>query len=86
MKSLKWSFERADVATYLGVLIWIIALESHVLPRPLLFLLGPFVLLFLYYLLVPSISGERWRHLFFLAATCSLVGYLLTRFVFTHTA
>lgn len=84
MKLLKWKVERADVATYLGVLILIITLESHVLPRPLVFFLGPFVFLFLFYLLVPSISAERWRHLFFLSAVCSLLGYLLMRYVFTH--
>jgi len=84
LKLLKWKFERADVATYMGVLILITTLESHVLPRPLVFFLGPFLFLLLFYLLVPSISTERWRHLFFLTAICSLLGFLLMRYVFTH--
>src|ERR1700722_12728410 len=84
MKSLLSRFDRVDIATYVGALLWVAMLESHYLPRPLVFFIGPFAILACFYFLVPSVSRERWQSVISLAAVASILGYLLTRFVFTH--
>jgi ABC-type enterobactin transport system permease subunit len=85
VKSNKWKLERVDVATYGGVLIWLILLETHLLSRPITFLLGPLIIVILFYLLVPSVSADRWRSVLVAAAVASVLGYVLTRYIFTHT-
>ena len=84
MNLIGWKVGRVDVATYLGMFIWIVMLESHWLPRPIVFLLGPFLVLGCIYLLGPSLTADRWRSAFFLAVTISVLGFVLTRYVFVH--
>jgi hypothetical protein len=68
------------VAQYVGALLFIAILESHLVSRPVAFLVGPFVVWICLFLASPSGRG-MWRTLA-LAALASSLGYLLMRFVF----
>ena len=71
---------RRDIARWVGVLLWIIGLESHVVGRPIVFLLGPFVLLILTY--VARVRVRKWQRTWLTTALLCLAGFLLTKFVF----
>jgi len=72
---------RGDVGSWVGMLLCIILLESHVISRPLVFLFAPFVAL-LPSLVIAPIRGKRLRLVCLAAVTCSVVGFLLARYVF----
>jgi hypothetical protein len=72
---------RGDIGSWVGVLLCIILLESHVISRPLVFLLAPFVVL-IPSLIIAPIRGKRLRLVCLSAVTCSVVGFLLARYVF----
>jgi len=72
---------RGDVGSWVGVLLCIILLESHVIPRPLVFLLAPFVVL-LPSLAIEPIRGKRLRLVCLAALTCSVVAFVLAKYVF----
>lgn len=72
---------RGDIGSWVGVLACITLLESHVISRPWVFLVAPFVVL------IPSLALEpiRGKRLWFVclaAVACSVVGFLLARYVF----
>jgi hypothetical protein len=73
---------RADIATWVGTLLWIILLESHATSRPLAFLLGPFVALICFVVIAAPIPAERWRRMSLLSGVVSVAGFLLTKYVF----
>jgi hypothetical protein len=75
---------RLDIAQYLGALIAIIMLESHIVSRVVVFTLAPFVFWFCLFVASPVARG-RWRRTLPLAAAASVLGYFLARFVFTRT-
>ena len=75
----RWT--RGDVGSWVGVLLCIILLESHVVSRPLVFLLAPFVVL-LPSLAIEPIRGKRLRFVCLAAVTCSVVGFGLAKYVF----
>ena len=72
---------RGDIGSWVGVLLCIILLESHLISRPLVFLLAPFVVL-LPSLAITPIRGKRLRLVCFSAVTCSAVGFVLAKYVF----
>jgi nitrate reductase gamma subunit len=72
---------RGDVGSWAGVLLCIILLESHLISRPLVFLLAPFVVL-LPSLVIAPIRGKRLRLVCLAAVTCSVVGFALAKYVF----
>jgi hypothetical protein len=74
--------KRADIAMWVGIVLWIILLESHVIARPLVFLLGPFLVLVCTFLIASPIPANSRRRLVTFAAVMSVGGFLLTRFVF----
>lgn len=72
---------RGDLGSWVGVLLCITLLESHLISRPLLFLLAPFVVL-LPSLAIAPVRGKRLRLVCFSAVTCSVVGFVLATYVF----
>ena len=74
--------KRFDVAQWVGTLLWIILLESHVISRPLVFLLGPFVLMVCFLVIASPIPATRLRRTLLFAVTVSVGGFLLTKYVF----
>ncbi len=72
---------RGGVGSWVGVLLCIILLESHLISRPLVFLLAPFVVL-LPALAIAPIRGKRLRFVCLSAVTCSVVGFVLAKYVF----
>ena len=72
---------RGDIGSWVGVLLCIILLESHVISRPLVFLLAPFVAL-LPSLVIAPIRGKRLQLVCLAAVTCSVVGFVLSKYVF----
>jgi len=72
---------RGDIGLWVGVLLCIILLESHVISRPLMFLIAPFVVL-IPSLALESIRGKRLRFACLAAVACSVVAFLLARYVF----
>jgi hypothetical protein len=72
---------RGDVGSWVGVLLCIILLESQLISRPLVFLLAPFVVL-LPSLVIAPIRGKRLRLVCLAAVTCSVVGFVLAKYVF----
>ena len=72
---------RGDIGSWVGVLLCIILLESHVISRPLVFLLAPLVVL-IPSLIIAPIRGKRLRLVCLAAVTCSVVGFVLARYVF----
>jgi hypothetical protein len=73
---------RADVAQWIGTALVIIMLESHVMSRPLVFLFGPFVILLCMVLIAWPLPTRGLRRGCFIAVLFSVVGFLLTRYVF----
>jgi hypothetical protein len=53
------SSRRVDIATWVGTVLWIIMIESHVMSRPLVFLFWPFVALFCFLPIASAYSGEE---------------------------
>ena len=72
--------DRRNIAQWVATLLLIIVLESHVISRPIVFLLGPFVILISIY--VARVSIQRWQRAWLIAALISTAGFLLTRYVF----
>lgn len=75
----RWT--RGDLGSWLGVLLCIVFLESHVITRPLVFLVAPFVVLIPSLALEP-VRGKRLQFVCLAAVACSAVGFLLARYVF----
>jgi hypothetical protein len=75
-----WS--RADVAQWVGTLLWIVLLESHVISRPLVFLFGPFIVLLSFVTIGFPIPVKRLRQISLFAVATSIGGFLLTKYVF----
>jgi hypothetical protein len=44
------SSKRADITSWVGTALWIVLLENHIISRPLVFLLGPLLMLRRYFL------------------------------------
>ena len=76
----EWS--RADIAQWIGTLLWIVLLESHVISRPLVFLFGPFIVLLSFVTVACPIPRKRLRHICLFAVATSAGGFLLTKYVF----
>jgi len=76
------SFDRLDIAQWVGTLLWITLLESHVISRPLVFLLGPFVVLLCMVLIASPLDSRRLRRTCVITGLLSIGGFLLTRYVF----
>ena len=72
---------RGDIGSWVGVLLCIILLESHLISRPLVFLLAPFVVL-LPSLAIAPIRGRRLQLVCLSAVACSVVGFILAKYVF----
>jgi len=60
--------KRADIASWVGTALWIVLLESHIISRPLVFLLGPLLMLLCILLIASPVAANRWRRLITLAA------------------
>jgi len=83
MKTDKVYFNRSTIAQYIGTVLFIVLLESHVVSRPIAFLLGPWIICLC--LLIAALSDFRtkWRRLLLIAGTASALGYLITRCLFS---
>jgi hypothetical protein len=75
-------FDRFDVGQCVGALIFVILLESHMVPRPLVFFIGPLVTLLCIYLIARPVPSERLWRASVIAISISCAGFLLTRYVF----
>jgi len=75
-----WS--RADIAQWVGTLLWIVLLESHVISRPLVFLFGPFIVLLSLVIIAFPIRGKRLGKICVISVVASIGGFLLTKYVF----
>jgi hypothetical protein len=73
---------RSDVGQWVGTLLWIIILESHVTSRSLAFLVGPFVVLASIAVIAFPIQRKKLRNVGLLTVAISIGGYVLTRYVF----
>ena len=67
--------DRAFVAKWLGMAIAIMLLESHILRRPIAFLLAPFVTSLFF--LTMRVSAARKKGFWALTIACSIGGFLL---------
>lgn len=72
--------DRRDIAQWTAVLFLIVLLESHMVSRPIVFLVGPSVVLISIYIVRARI--QRWKLVWLTAAVVSIAGFLLTRYVF----
>ena len=70
-------WRRADVAQWIGTLLWIVLLESHVVSRPLVFLLGPFIVLLSFVTIAFPVPRKRLRQMCLFALATSISGFLL---------
>jgi len=70
--------DRGNIASWTAVLLLIVLLESHIVRRPVVFLVGPFVVLIFVYIARAPIKKVAWLA----AALISIAGFLLTRYVF----
>jgi hypothetical protein len=75
-----WS--RDDIAQWVGTILWIVFLESHVISRPLVFLCGPFIMLSSFVIIAFPIRGKRLRQVGLFSVATSIGGFLLTKYVF----
>ncbi len=75
---------RLDVAQYLGTLLAIILLESHLMPRVYVLILAPFIVWLCLFVASP-VGRARWRRTLPVAAVASILGYLIARFVLTSS-
>jgi hypothetical protein len=74
--------KRTDIASWIGTALWIILLESHIISRSFVFLLGPLLMLVCMFIIASPIPANRRQRLFTFAAVMSVAGFLLTRYVF----
>ena len=75
-----WS--RKDIAQWVGTILWIVLLESHVISRPLVFLFGPFIMLLSFVTIAFPVPRKRLRQICLGAVAMSIGGFLLTKYVF----
>ena len=78
----KGTSRRADIASWVGIALWIILLESHIISRPLVFLLGPLLVVCCILLFTWRVPANRLQRLLTFAAIVSIGGLLLTKYVF----
>jgi hypothetical protein len=74
--------DRLDIAQWVGNLLWIIMLESHLLSRPFVFLVGPLVVLLCMFVIGSPIPFRRLQRASLIAVLLSVGGFLLTKYVF----
>jgi hypothetical protein len=76
------SFDRLTIGQFVGTLLLIVAVETRAVPRPAVFLLGPFVI-WLCLLLVspPAMRRNRWRKSLLIAVICSIFLYLVGPYI-----
>jgi hypothetical protein len=73
---------RLNVATWVGVVFWLILLESHTISRPFVFLLGPFIVIISIVVIAPRVFAKRWQRTLLIATASSAGSFLLTKYVF----
>jgi hypothetical protein len=76
-------FDSSTVAQYVGIVLFIVLLETHVVSRPIAFLLGPWIICLCLFVAASSGFRTKWRRLILIAGAASALGYLITRYVFT---
>jgi hypothetical protein len=75
-------FDKLTIAQYAGMLFFIVALETRVVSRPVIFLVGPFVVwLGLFLAAPPPMRRERWRRSLLIAAMCSIFLYAIGPYI-----
>jgi hypothetical protein len=82
MDSEKGYFDRSTVAQYVGTVLFIVLLETHVVSRPTAFLLGPWIICLCLFVAAPSNFRSRWRRIVLVAGAAAAMGFLVTRYVF----
>jgi hypothetical protein len=82
MDAEKGHFDRSTVAQYVGTVLFIVLLETHVVSRPLAFLLGPWIICLCLFVAAPSNFLARWRRIVLIAGVASGLAFLLMRYVF----
>ena len=75
---------RLTIAQYVGIAIVIVMLETHAVSRPVTFLLGPYIIWVCMIVTAPPELRRRWPLALLIAAILSVLGFALTRYVFTR--
>jgi hypothetical protein len=73
---------RNEIAMCVGALLALALLESHIVSRPFVFVLAPFIFWVCQFVASP-VGRVRWLRYLPLTALVSVLGYLLFRYVFT---
>jgi positive regulator of sigma E activity len=74
---MKSRLNRFDLALGVGTLLYLVILETRLIARPWVFLVGPFVVMLCFYFLCPTISKAKWWRIFLFAGVVAIVGFLL---------
>ena len=83
MDTEKGYFDRSTVAQYVGTVLFIVLLETHVVSCWIAFLLGPWIIcVCLLFVAAPSNFRIRWRRTVLVAGAASALGFLMTQYVF----
>jgi hypothetical protein len=82
MNTERGYFDRSTVAQYVGTVLFIVLLETHVVSRPIAFLLGPWIVCLCLLVAAPSNFSTKWRRTVLVAGVASGLGFLVTRYVF----
>lgn len=72
---------KVSVAKYIGAALGIALIESHIVSRPIAFLLVPWVIVGCLFAGAPSYFTALWRRTILISVAASAMGYLLARFV-----
>ena len=72
---------RATVGKYIGAGLSVALIESHVVSRPVAFLLIPWLISLCLLIASPSHFRTTWRRTILISAAASVLGYVLVRFV-----
>ena len=75
------SIYRLTLAQCIGTLLFVVAIETGLVSRPVAFLVGPFLVWFCMLVAAPAELRTKWKRTLFIAAACSAIGYLIFRYV-----
>ncbi len=74
-------FDRLTIGKYIGVALSIALIETHLVSRPVAFLLVPWLISICLFIASPLHFRTMWRRAVLIAASASGLGYVLMRYV-----
>jgi hypothetical protein len=67
----KGYFDRSTVGQYVATVLFIVLIETHVVSRPMAFLLGPWIVCLCLFVAAASKFRTKWRHTVLIAGAAS---------------